>query len=152
MVERAPRTTETRESSKREEPWSPATSLPVPVPREGIKYRWVRLSTYGTLDPTNMNRKMGEGWTPVKLSDHPEFATSVSTDFDTRIKDTFQVGGLVLCQISVEKAQARANYYNKRAAQQIEAVDAQYLQDQHSKMPKFANRETRISSFGKGEP
>ena len=46
--------------------------LPSPNPEAGYDYHWVRVSTQGHVDATNVSSKLREGWEPVKASDHPE--------------------------------------------------------------------------------
>ena len=47
-------------------------TLPSPTPEPGYAYRWIRTSTQGQVDATNVSSKLREGWEPVKAVDHPE--------------------------------------------------------------------------------
>jgi hypothetical protein len=44
MTNRTSRTTETREASKRTVSWERPSMLPIPEPRDGIEYRYIRTS------------------------------------------------------------------------------------------------------------
>ena len=66
MTNRNSRNTQTREESKRKVSWTRPSMLPVPEPREGIEYRWIRTSTLGQSDNTNVSSRFREGWTPVR--------------------------------------------------------------------------------------
>ena len=61
MANRDPRTIETRESTERKVTWKRANSLPDPDPQEGVEFRWIRTSTLGQSDNTNVSSKFREG-------------------------------------------------------------------------------------------
>jgi hypothetical protein len=105
MTDRTSRTSETREESKRKVSWQRPTMLPTPEPREGIEFRWIRTSTLGNTDNTNVSSRFREGWTPVRKEDHPNL--HVVSDIDSRFQDNIEVGGLLLCQNSTENLLGR---------------------------------------------
>ena len=70
------RSKETRPSDS----WRPASALPDPDPIPGWSFRWIRTSSLGQSDNTNVSQKMREGWIPVKAEDHPEL--QVMSDID----------------------------------------------------------------------
>ena len=72
MAERTPRDLETRAKAERPKAWMPPQTLPDPNPEPGYAFRWIRISTLGNSDPSNVSAKLREGWEPVKASDHPE--------------------------------------------------------------------------------
>ena len=69
---RVDRKLETRDKSSRKKHWQRPETLPSPTPRPGYTHRWVRVSSRGTVDATNVSSKLREGWEPVKAIDHPE--------------------------------------------------------------------------------
>lgn len=147
MTNRNSRTTETREADQRKVSWQRPSMLPVPEPREGIEYRWIRTSTLGNSDNTNVSSKFREGWTPVRKEDHPNL--QVVSDIDSRFTDNIEVGGLLLCQNSAENVQARRDAQNAQAQSQMQAVDNSYLRNSDPRMPVLnPERQTR-TSFGK---
>jgi hypothetical protein len=91
---------ESRERTVRKKAWTRPTVLPDPIPEEGYTYHWVRISTNGQSDATNISSKIREGWEPVRAQDHPEIFTD--TVSDERFKDNVIVGGLMLCKAPVE--------------------------------------------------
>ena len=147
MSDRTPRTTETRETSQRKVSWQRPSMLPVPEPRPGIEYRWIRTSTLGQSDNTNVSSRFREGWTPVLASDHPNL--QVVSDIDSRFTDNIEVGGLLLCQNSTENVQARRDEQNRQAASQMQAVDNSYLRNSDPRMPVLNPERSTRSSFGK---
>jgi hypothetical protein len=121
--------------------------LPVPEPRPGIEYRWIRTSTLGQSDNTNVSSRFREGWTPVRAEDHPNL--QVVSDIDSRFTDNIEVGGLLLCQNSTENVQARRDEQNRQAASQMQAVDNSYLRNSDPRMPVLNPERSTRSSFGK---
>ena len=147
MSNRNSRTTETREESKRKVSWQRPSMLPVPEPKEGIEYRWIRTSTLGQSDNTNVSSRFREGWTPVRAEDHPNL--QVVSDIDSRFTDNIEVGGLLLCQNSTENVQARRDEQNRQAKSQMQAVDNSYLRNSDPRMPVLNPERSTRSSFGK---
>jgi len=147
MSNRNSRTTETREESKRKVSWQRPSMLPVPEPKEGIEYRWIRTSTLGQTDNTNVSSRFREGWTPVRAEDHPNL--QVVSDIDSRFTDNIEVGGLLLCQNSTENMQARRDAQNAQAKSQMQAVDNSYLRNSDPRMPVLNPERSTRSSFGK---
>jgi hypothetical protein len=112
MANRDSRTLDTRESSERKVTWKRANALPDPDPQEGVEFRWIRTSTLGQNDNTNVSSKFREGWEPVKLEDHPEL--KVLPDVDSKFKGNVEVGGLLLCRNSKENMDARREYHQQK--------------------------------------
>ena len=76
MVDRTPRTLETRAATEHKAPWKRQSVIPAPEPRDGISFRWVRTSSLGNLDNMNVSRRFREGYTPVKAEDFPRTQSS----------------------------------------------------------------------------
>ena len=133
MANRDSRTLDTRESSERKVTWKRANALPDPDPQEGVEFRWIRTSTLGQNDNTNVSSKFREGWEPVKLEDHPEL--KVLPDVDSKFKGNVEVGGLLLCRNSKENMDARREYHRQQTARQMAAVDNNYMRESDPRMP-----------------
>jgi|TARA_B100001057_G_C22536420_1_gene827824 hypothetical protein len=133
MANRDSRTLDTRESSERKVTWKRANALPDPDPQEGVEFRWIRTSTLGQNDNTNVSSKFREGWEPVKLEDHPEL--KVLPDVDSKFKGNVEVGGLLLCRNSKENMDARREYHRQQTASQMAAVDNNYMRESDPRMP-----------------
>lgn len=144
---RIKRDLETREQTTRKRSWQRPELLPSPEPEDGYKFHWVRVSTQGQVDATNVSSKIREGWEPVKASDHPEI-TMVSVE-NERFKDNVVIGGLMLCKAPVEMVEERNNYYNQQARSQMESVDNYLMRENDPRMPLFNERKTKVT-FGKG--
>lgn len=148
MVERTPRTLETREATKRKAVWKRQSVIPAPEPRDGITFRWVRTSSLGNADNMNVSRRFREGYTPVKAEDFPEL--KVLSDVGSRFKGNIEVGGLILCSIPTEQVEARIEGQAAEAQSQMDAVDNNYMRESDPRMPVLRpERSTRQTSFGK---
>jgi len=138
---------ETREKTVRKKAWSRPTVLPDPIPQEGYKFHWVRVSTMGQPDSTNVSSKLREGWEPVRAEDHPEiFSDAVA---DARFKDNVIVGGLMLCKAPIELVEERTEYYENLTESQMRSVDQSLMRENDPRMPIFNDRKTKVT-FGKG--
>ena len=124
--------------------WRPASALPDPTPIKGWRFRWIRTSSLGQADNTNVSQKMREGWIPVKAEDHPEL--KVMSDVDSKFKGNVEVGGLLLCRNSKENMDARREYHKQQAQNQMQAVDNTYLKESDPRMPVLKpEKSTRTS-------
>jgi hypothetical protein len=137
----------TREKTVRKKAWQRPEVLPSPTPEPGYEFHWVRISTQGQVDATNVSSKLREGWEPVKASDHPEI-TMVTVEND-RFKDNVVIGGLMLCKAPIELVEERNEYYNDQSTAQIQSVDNNLMRENDPRMPLFNERKTKVS-FGNG--
>ena len=148
MADRTPRTNETRAAEVRDEPWVHQSALPTPEPRDGVHFRWVRTSSLGNTDMTNVSRRFREGYVPVKASEFPEL--KILSDLDSRFPENIEVGGLLLCAIPTTQAERRIKGQAKQAQAQLEAVDQNYLRQSDPRMPVLTPERSSRTSFGKG--
>ena len=144
---RQTRDLDTREKNVRKRAWQRPETLPSPVPQDGYDYRWIRVSTQGTVDATNVSSKLREGWEPVKASDHPEI-TLVAVE-QSRFKDNVVIGGLMLCKAPIEMIQERNEYYAEQSKSQIDSVDNNLMRENDPRMPLFNDRKSKVT-FGSG--
>lgn len=148
MVNRTPRTNETRDVTQRKTTWKRQSVIPAPEPRDGLKFRWVRTSSLGSDDNMNVSRRFREGYVPVKAEDFPELR--VLSDVGSRFKGNIEVGGLMLCSIPEDLADARIDGQLQEAQAQMAAVDNNYLRESDPRMPVLRpERSTRQTNFGK---
>ena len=144
---RTPRDNVSREKQARAV-YVPPTALPDPTPEPGYIYRWVATHVLGQAEPTNVSRKFRDGWEPVKAVDHPELMITGSEK-----TGNVEIGGLMLCKMSVERARARDDYYDQQAQNQMESVDNHFMRNNNPLMPLFAEKKSSVSrgaGFGSG--
>jgi hypothetical protein len=128
--------------------YTPSSALPDPTPEPGYVYRWVATHILGQAEPTNVSRKMRDGWEPVKAEDHPELMIEGSAK-----TGNVEIGGLMLCKMVAERARARDDYYDRQAQNQMESVDNHFMRNNDPRMPLFADRKSTVSGgrgFGSG--
>jgi len=150
MAERTPREQETRAKMERPKKWMPPETLPSPNPEEGYAFRWIRFSTLGSDDPSNISSKLREGWEPVKASEHPEIQL-MSVGSKNRFPDSIEIGGLLLCKTPKEFVEQRDDHYQKQADGQMQSVDNTFMRDNDPRMPLFKERRSEVT-FGRGTP
>ena len=144
---RLARELDTRVVTQRPEAWRPPETLPMPEDRPGWKHRYVRISTMGQADPSNISSKLREGYEPCKAEDYPELMMHATVE--GRFKGGIEIGGLLLCRIPEEFLKQRADYYDKQNKSQIDSVDNNFLRENDPRMPLFAERKTKVT-FGSG--
>ena len=144
---RTPRDLVSREKSARSV-YVPPSALPDPTPEPGFVYRWIATHILGQADPTNVSKKMREGWEPVKAEDHPELMLLGNAK-----TGNVELGGLMLCKMPADLARSRDDYYNKQAQAQMDSVDNHFMRNNDPRMPLFSDRKsttTRGAGFGSG--
>ena len=146
--ERTPREAESRIAEERpSDSWLPASILPNPDPVDGWVFRWIRTSTLGKADNTNVSQKFREGWIPVKAEDHPEL--EVMSDIDSRFSGNIEIGGLLLCKAPEDKVKKRDEYFEQMASSQMESVDNNFLKQNDPRMPVLQPERSTRTTFGR---
>jgi hypothetical protein len=144
---RIDRELDTREKTTRKRTWQRPEVLPSPNLEAGYDYHWVRISTQGQVDATNVSSKLREGWEPVKAVDHPEI-TMVTVE-NERFAENVVIGGLMLCKAPKELVEERNEYYTTQTKSQMRSVDNNFMRENDPRMPLFNERKTRVT-FGNG--
>ena len=138
---------ETQEKTTRKKAWTRPEVLPSPNPEPGYEFHWVRVSTQGQVDATNVSSKIREGWEPVKAVNHPEI-TMVTVE-NERFAENVVIGGLMLCKAPVELVEERSSHYQQQTDAQMHSVDNSLMRENDPRMPLFNDRKTKIT-FGNG--
>jgi hypothetical protein len=140
---------ERKDETRPSDSWMPQSALPVPEPKDGWTFRWVRTATLGKADNTNVSRQFREGWEPVKAEDHPELR--VMSDINSQFKGNIEVGGLLLCKAPTEKMKQREQHFAQIANQQMEGVDRNFLRENDPRMPLLNPERSSRTTFGRGK-
>lgn len=138
---------ETREKTVRRRAWQRPEVLPSPNPEPGYEFRWIRVSTRGQVDATNVSSKLQEGWEPVRAADHPEI-TVISVGND-KFADNIVIGGLMLCKTPTELVEDRNEWFANQSRAQMQSVDNNFMRENDPRMPLFNERKTKVT-FGRG--
>jgi hypothetical protein len=142
------RTLETREREAAPAAWKRPETLPNPHDRVGYAHHWVRISTLGQADATNVSGKLREGWEPCRAVDYPEIVL-VGIE-NERFKDNIVIGGLMLCKTPNEFVAQRNKHFADQAKAQIQSVDNNFMRENDARSPLFTERKSSVS-FGKGQ-
>ena len=138
---------ESRDTTYRPSYWKAPEVLPMPDDRPGWKHRYVRLSTNGVADPSNISSKLREGYEPCKADEYPELMMHAA--IEGRFKGGIEIGGLLLCRIPSEFMEQRAKHFANLNQSQMESVDNNFLRESNPKMPLFSEKKSNVT-FGTG--
>jgi hypothetical protein len=138
---------ESRDTTYRPSYWKAPEVLPMPDERPGWKHRYVRLSTNGVADPSNISSKLREGYEPCKADEYPELMMHAA--IEGRFKGGIEIGGLLLCRIPAEFMEQRAKHFANLNQSQMESVDNNFLRESNPKMPLFSEKKSNVT-FGTG--
>ena len=149
-----------REQNLREENWTfeepDALTIPDSVQarfdNEGLSLRWIRISVKGQDDVSNVGKKQQEGWTFVTPDEVPEMAVTSFVREEGRYIGTVCRGDLALAKMPTGKVRARRKFYEKKANDMMDAVNAQLMKSSDSRMPisntsKSVTTKGRVPSF-----
>jgi len=147
-IKRTSRANQTREKTAARKPWAPPSMLDAPPAPDGFKHRWIRAETRGYDDRKNISAKMREGWELVRQDEYPDFESPVVET--GKYEGVFGVGGLMLARIPEETIKERTDYFARRNADQLEAVDSDMMRENaHSTMTiSKADRQSRVTFGG----
>ena len=127
--------------------WLPPSVLPEIGQRDGLVHRWIRTSLLSKADNTNVSARFREGWEPCKREDYPEL--NLMSDRNTNFPNGIEIGGLLLCRAPTGLMEARKKYYQKKADDNMAAVDNNLMKESDPRMPIFKEGKSTVS-FGKG--
>ena len=144
---RLDRELDSRATTYRPTSWKAPETLPMPDDRPGWKHRYIRLSTMGVADPSNISSKLREGYEPCKAEDYPELMMHAA--IEGRFKGGIEIGGLLLCRIPYEFMEQRAKHFANLNQSQMESVDNNFLRESNPKMPLFSEKKSNVT-FGTG--
>jgi len=146
MAERINREAVTREKTERVAEWKAPTTLEAPEAPIGYKHRWIRESVMDFDDRNNIHKKRREGYELVRAEEYPDFDAPVIDE--GKNAGCIGVGGLILARIPEEIADQRNTYYSRKAQNQMDAVDNDWMKENNPAMPKLNPQRKSSVSFG----
>ena len=113
---------ETRADKAKVSQWRPSNLLEAPEPRPGYKQRWIATMVLGQETPTNVAKRLREGWQPrdpktVKNAEH--FPTIEHGKFAGYIG----IEGMLLCEMPEEMVNERNMYYARMTENLMRSVE-----------------------------
>ena len=113
---------ETRAEKAKVSQWRPSNLLEAPAPRPGYKQRWIATMVLGQETPTNVAKRLREGWQPrdpktVKNAGH--YPTIEHGKFAGYIG----IEGMLLCEMPEEMVNERNMYYARMTENLMRSVE-----------------------------
>ena len=150
------RSNATREATTREEEYffeePDALTIPDMVQarfdNEEMSLRWIRISVKGEDDIMNVGKKQQEGWIFVTPDEVPEMAITSFVREEGRYLGAVCRGDLALAKKPTVKVKARQKFYEKKANEQMDAVNAQLMKNSDSRMP-ISNTSKSVTTRGR---
>ena len=158
MTRNEERSNTTREAASREveeeytfeEP--DALSIPDSVQakfdNEEMSLRWIRISVRGEDDITNVGKNQQQGWVFVTPDEVPEMAVTSFVRDEGRYLGAVCRGDLALAKKPTAKVKARQKFYENKANEQMDAVNAQLMKSSDSRMP-ITNTSKSVTTRGR---
>jgi|TARA_R110002153_G_scaffold226409_1_gene379076 hypothetical protein len=146
----------TREATTREEEYffeePDALTIPDMVQarfdNEEMSLRWIRISVKGEDDIMNVGKKQQEGWIFVTPDEVPEMAITSFVREEGRYLGAVCRGDLALAKKPTVKVKARQKFYEDKANEQMDAVNAQLMKNSDSRMP-ISNTSKSVTTRGR---
>jgi hypothetical protein len=103
--------------------WRAPRTLDAPPARDGYTQRWVRFDTHEGPDNRNSQNKSREGWTPRTLESVPEEYRHFPTINRGSLGDVIFADGMVLCEMTIQRAAERNENVQRVNRRQQAAVN-----------------------------
>ena len=150
------RSNTSRENQTREEEWTFEEPDALKIPEEvearfnsdGMSLRWLRISVKGQADITNIGKKQQQGWEFVTPDEVPELAITSFVRKEGRYTGTVCRGDLALAKLPTGKVMARRKHYENKANDMMDAVNAQLMRGNNSRMP-ISNSSKSVTTRGR---
>jgi hypothetical protein len=127
--------------------WRPSNLLEAPEPRPGFAQRWVATMVLGQETPTNVAKRMREGWQPrsaKSIKDSQHFPTIEHGKFAGHIG----IEGMVLCEMPTEMVNQRNEYYANMTDNLMTSVEQDMNRAETPGQPITRSFKSRVSSEG----
>ena len=141
-------TTKREDEQRPSDKWVPESVLPEPEPQDGYVFRWIRTSSQGQTDNTNVSMRFRQGWEPVRAEDHPEL--KIVSDHNSTFEGNIEVGGLLLCKCPESVVQKQREHNLAMAKAQMDGVEANLMNESDPRMPMLNPERSTKVTFGGG--
>lgn len=139
---------ETRvEKSTRVSHWRPSNLLEAPEARPGFKQRWIATMVLGQEQPTNVARRMREGWQP-RDPKTVKSAENFPTIEHGKFSGFIGIEGMVLCEMPEEMVTERNMYYAKMTENLMRSVEQDIHKVEQAGNPISKTFKTEVTRGG----
>ena len=145
-----------REQNLREENWTfeepNALTIPDSVEarfdNDGLALRWIRISIKGQDDIGNVGKKLQLGWEFVSPDEVPEMALTSFVRDEGTYQGAVWRGDGARVKMPAGKVNSRRKFYEQKANDQMDAVNAQLMKSSDSRMP-ITNSSRSVTTKGR---
>ena len=114
---------ETRAEEAKVSQWRPSNLLEAPEPRAGMKQRWIATMVLGEETPTNVAKRLREGWVPRDIKTVPNIKHFPTIEHG-KFAGYIGIEGMVLCEMPEEMVNERNLYYAQMTENLMRSVQA----------------------------
>lgn len=122
-------------------PWVLGQSLEAPPPRENMRQRWIRVASRGQDDPTNVARKMREGWKPRPLDTVP-VGFHLPSISHGEWAGCIGIEGMVLMEMPEKMAKKRDAFFRQKTETITNGIEGELQSQSNPMMPIEQERKT----------
>ena len=115
---------------------------------EGMSLRWIRISVKGQDDITNVGKNQQQGWVFVTADEVPEMGITSFVRDEGRYLGAVCRGDVALAKKPTVKVKARQKFYESKANDMMDAVNAQLMKNSDSRMP-ISNTSKSVTTRGR---
>ena len=126
--------------------WTQPSSLDAPPAPDCFKPTWIRPTSKGFDDSSNMSAKLRSGFELVRSDEYSD--VDYPTINDGKYKGVIGVGGLLLARIPNEIVKSREEYFKQQTQDRNDAIENDLMKEQHPSMPINNDRQTRVTFGG----
>lgn len=145
-----------REENTREQEWTFEEPNALTIPdnvlarfdNDGMSLRWIRISIKGSDDQKNVGNKLQLGWEFVSPEEVPEMALTSFVRDEGRYQGAVCRGDVALVKMPAGKVNSRRKFYEQKANDQMDAVNAQLMKSSDSRMP-ITNSSRSVTTKGR---
>ena len=115
---------------------------------DDMSLRWIRISVKGQDDITNVGKNQQQGWVFVTSDEVPEMGITSFVREEGRYLGAVCRGDVALAKKPTVKVKARQKFYEKKANDMMDAVNAQLMKSSDSRMP-ISNTSRSVTTRGR---
>ena len=115
---------------------------------DDMSLRWIRISVKGQDDITNVGKNQQQGWVFVTSDEVPEMGITSFVREEGRYLGAVCRGDVALAKKPTVKVKARQKFYENKASDMMDAVNAQLMKNSDSRMP-ISNTSKSVTTRGR---
>ena len=111
---------------------------------ENMTLGWVRMTLKGEDDVKHLGKKLQEGWVFVDLAEVPEMSATSFVREEGRYAGVVCRADVGLAKIPTGRYEARSKFYRDKSKAMNEAIEAQLMGSNNSRMPISNNSKSKV--------